>query len=295
MDNNIQELLAPPISLSLETVIDGTKFYSSDSLKEKFVEAFVKSSKGKKIAGQIKILVDKNIILPCYRAKNLGSFIVKKFTRDPEKYILGFYHIEEKKVIILIGNSTSLIGTSSNNELISTTLHECMHLVSGRNFSKFTSTFSKYLEAYYSSFVTYYLKVGKPDPKSVKTLVKYIINLEKRGMQYANKDLGNYYRLIAKLFENKTVLAKEDFVQRVTDLVVALKLMIMHMPSLLNNMRKYRMLFRALDESYYSAFGKKNIYTTPLQELVAVSEVACVFVEMRPHDSVIKKLFKIIA
>ena len=41
----LQELVAAPVSLTLETVIDGTKFYSSDNLKKKFVLAFEKSSK----------------------------------------------------------------------------------------------------------------------------------------------------------------------------------------------------------------------------------------------------------
>ena len=291
----IQELMAAPISLSLETVIDGSKFYSSDKLKRKFVEAFAKSSKGKDITSQIESLVEKKFVMPCYKSKGLFSFIKRKLIGDPDKYILGFYHIKEKRVIVLIENSVSIIGTAANNELVSTTMHECMHLIAGRNFSKFTQVFSNYLNAYYTEFVKHYFNVDSPDQKSIREMMKFIAGLEKRGPGYANSQLKNYYRLMYSLFGNVTVLTDQDFDQRLTDMVVALKLMIMHIASLMKNARKYQMLFTSLNSAYYNAFGKKNQYTTPIQELISLSEIACVFAEMAPHDSVIKRMFKIIA
>jgi len=291
----IQELIAAPISLSLETTIEGSKFYSSDSLKKKFVEAFSKSSKGSQITDQIETLVQKKLVLPCYKSKNLFSFIKKKISGDTDKYILGFYHTKERKVVVLIENAVTIIGTAANNELVSTTMHECMHLSAGKNFSKFTSTFYKHLHSYYTQFVDSYFGVNYPNPKKISELMKYIANLEKRGLDYANKELGNYYREILRLFSSDTTLMESDFDQRLTDMVVALKLMIMHMPSLARNARKYQMLFTSLNSAYLNAFGQRNKYTTPIQELVSLSEVACVFVEISPHDPVVKRLFKIIA
>jgi len=291
----IQELMAAPLSLSLETTIDGSKFYSSDALKTKFVEAFVKSSKGNQVASQVEKLVQKKLVMPCYKSKNLFSFIRKKIIGSSDKYILGFYHVKEKKVVVLIENAVSIIGTAANNELVSTTMHECMHLSAGRNLSKFASTFYKYLHAYYTQFVDSYFGVNYPNAKKISELMKYIVNLEKRGPEYANRELGNYYRLILKLFGPDTTLTPDDFDLRITDMVVALKLMITHMPSLLKNIRKYQMLFTSLNAAYLNAFGQRNKYTTPIQELISLSEVACVFVEMSPHDPVVQRLFKIIA
>jgi len=291
----IQELVAAPLKLSLETTIDGSKFYSSDALKAKFIEAFAKSSKGSQITPQIEKLVQKGLVLPCYKSKNLLGFIKRKLSRSPDKYILGFYHTKEKRVVVLIENAVNIIGTAANNELVSTTMHECMHLSAGKNLSKFASSFYKYLQAYYTQFVDSYFGVNRPEPKKISELMKYILNLEKRGPQYANRELGNYYREIYRLFGTDTTLTEVDFDQRLTDMVVALKLMIMHMPSLLKNARKYQMLFSSLNHAYLYAFGQRNKYTTPIQELISLSEVACVFVEISPHDPVVKRLFKIIA
>jgi len=290
----IQELMAAPIALSLETVIDGSKFYSSDSLKEKFIIAFAKSSKGSHITKEMKKLVDKQIVMPSYKSKGLFSFIKRKLTSSPDKYILGFYHVKEKRVIILIENSMSIFGTSSNNELVSTTMHECMHLAAGRNLSKFVQIFKNNLVEYYSNFINIYFHIDKPSTKKINEMIKYIAMFEKRGPSYANKELGNYFRKLEALFSNDSKLENEVFGERLTELIVALKLFIVHMPSLIKNARRYAMLFSALNQSYFQSFGKRNTYTTPIQELVSLSEVACVLAEMEPLDPVIKRIFQII-
>jgi len=291
----ISELISLPVSLTLETVIDGQKLYSSDHLKEKFILAFEKSSKGSHVAPEIKKLVEKNLILPCYKSKNLFGFIKKKLSRDPNKYILGFYNLEEKKVIVLIENAVSLFGTSANNELASTTMHECMHLIAGRNLSSFKTVFKLHLEAYYSEFIKDYLSIDKPSRSSIDDLINYIAVFEKRGPQYVNSQLKNYVRFLYNNFATQTKLNSEDYNKRLTDIVVALKLFIVHLPSLLKNARLYQMLFTALNHAYFNAFGDRNIYTTPLQELMSISEVACVLAEIEPQASVIQKLFQIIA
>lgn len=291
----IQELMAAPLSLSLETTIDGTKFYSSDVLKQKFIKAFSKSSKGSHVVKEISTLVDKKLVLPCYKSKNLFSFIKSKLTAGPEKYILGFYHVHDKKVIVLIENSVSVFGTAANNELVSTTMHECMHLAAGRNLSKFIQIFYRNLTLYYSNFISDYFKIDKVSPKKIGELIKYIAIFEKRGPSYANKELGNYFRKIQSLFLNDTKLDEQDFNQRLTNVVVALKLFIVHMPSLMKSARNYTMLFTSLNQAYLQSFGKKNLYTTPIQELISLSEIACVLSEMNAQNSSIKNIFKIIS
>ena len=290
----IQELMAAPVSLSLETVIDGTKFYSSDSLKEKFIKSFEKSSKGNHVTKEMEKLVDKKLVLPCYKSKGLFSFIKRKLISSPDKYILGFYHVKEKRVVVLIENSMTIFGTATNNELVSTTMHECMHLAAGRNLAKFIQIFKKNLITYYSNFISIYFSIDNISEKKINELIKYIAIFEKRGPSYANKELGNYFRKIESLFKNDSNLDEQDFRERLTNLIVALKLFIVHMPSLIKNTRNYVMLFSALNQAYLQAFGKRNNYTTPIQELISLSEVACVLAEMKPLDPPIKKIFQII-
>lgn len=294
-NKKIQELFSAPIGLEVALKLDGVTFYSSQKLKDNFVLAFKKSSKGKHIYSEIESLVKKDIIVPCYKSKNLFSFIKNKLTQQSsDKYILAFYHIANKKVVVLIDNSISIFGTSSNNELTSTTMHECMHLVAGKNLPKFIQVFLPKLRSYYSELFTDYFDLKIDPRKKVDEVIKFIAKYEKRGMRYTNKDLTNYFTLLENLFKEDSRLAPQEFQIRLTQYIVAVKLFIISMQSLFKNKNKFVMVFTSLNRAYQLAFGAKNKYTTPIQETIALSEVASVLAEMEPQDPTIKKLFKII-
>lgn len=293
MKDKLQELFSTPTSLIPEITISGTTFYSSKKLKDSFIVAFGKSSKGKHVYSQISILIQKNLILPCYKSKNILSFIKHKLTQSPDKYILAFYNLKEKKVIVLIDNNISIFGTASNNELTSTTLHECMHLVAGINLSKFIQIFKPYLQKYYSTFFGNYLSLKEISKTDIDKVIKFIAKYEKHGPSYANKDLSNYFKFLYELFSTKSNLTDQELQARLTNFIIATKLFIVSMPTLLRNKSRFNSIFTFLDNSYQEAFGKRNTYTTPIQEAISLSEVACVLAEMRSKDPVVKKLLSI--
>jgi hypothetical protein len=293
-DKRLQELFSTPTGLDPEITISGTTFYSSKKLKDSFIIAFGKSSKGKHVYPEISNLVKKGIIIPCYKSKNILSFIKNKLTQSPDKYILAFYNLKERKVIVLIDNSMSLFGTSSNNELASTTLHECMHLVAGKNLPKFTQIFKPYLQAYYSAFFKKYFALKEEPGKKIDEVIKFLSKYEKNGPGYANKDLSNYFKFLNSTFGgSNSNLTDQDFQTRLTNYIVAAKLFIVSMPTLFKNKRNFETIFTYLNEAYQEAFGKRNQYTTPIQEVISLSEVACVLAEMHPKDPVVKKLLQI--
>jgi len=99
----LDELFSLPIGLEVGIVIGGEKFYTSDKLKQSFILAFKKSSRGKPIVGPIEKLIEKEYIIPAYKRKGLLKFFKAKMFASPEdKYALAMYYINEKKIIILI-------------------------------------------------------------------------------------------------------------------------------------------------------------------------------------------------
>lgn len=290
------ELFAPPVGLELEMTIDGQKFYSSDKLKERFVVAFEKSSGGKHIHKEIESLVDKGIVIPCFKSKNLLKFFTHKFSGNKQnKYILAFFYIPMKKVIVLIDNNISLFGTASNRELTSTTMHECMHLASARKPAKFISIFFKDLQEYYGEFFSNYFSLKEVPKKEIGEFIKFISKYEIRGPVYANKDLNNYYSFLYKSFLPYTKLEEEDYKNKVTDYIVSAKLFMVSPETLFKNIRRFTSIFTSLNQAYLKTFGKQNIYTTPIQEIILYSEVACVLSEMKPNHKSITRLFRIIS
>jgi len=290
----VEEFFAVPTGLKPVFKEYGTIFYSSPKLRENFLLAFEKSSKGRNVASDIKRLVKKEVIIPVYKSKNLLSFLKRKLGSGLDKYILAYYSKDYNKVVVIIDNTISLFGTASNNELASTTMHECMHLAAATNLSKFVKYFYPYLAKYYSSFFADFFKLKKLDKKTIDIIIKYIMVFEKRGYSYANKELGNYYRLLDSHLSKFTTLPKADFDQRLTNMIVAVKLLLVSMNSLLANANKFSMVFMSLNRAYRQAFGEANRYSTPIQELISISEVASIFVEMKPKDPVVKKIFSII-
>jgi nitrate reductase assembly molybdenum cofactor insertion protein NarJ len=293
-DKKLQELFSTPTGLEPEITISGTTFYSSEKLKDSFILAFKKSSKGKHVYPEISNLVQKNIVIPCYKSKNILSFIKHKLSKSIDKYILGFYNLTEKKVVVIIDNSISIFGTSSNNELISTTLHECMHLAAGKDLSKFVQIFKPYLQVYYSSFFKDYFSLKEKPIDKINKVIDFLTKYEKYGLEYANKDLPNYFKFLYSIFKSESNLNENDFQVRLTNYIVAVKLFIVNMPTLFKNRSKFDMIFTSLNRAYQEAFGKSNKYTTPIQELVSLSEIACVLSEMKSKDPIIKKILNIV-
>jgi hypothetical protein len=290
---DVNELFSIPVGLKPAIEISGTKFYSSPKLKASFSLAFAKSSKGRSVAKEVTALVEKDIIIPCYKSKNLFSFVKKKLVRgDFNDYILAFYDVDEKRVVVIIDNNVSIFGTAANNSLVSTTMHECMHLSAGKNLRGFLRYFDTHLQKYYSAFLSDYFKLKDVSSKQIDEFIKYLTKYEMRGPRYANKDLSNYFRFLEELLKGNSELESQDFQIRLTNYIVAAKLFIISPNSLFKNERKFSMIFTSLNRAYWEAFGEKNKYTTPIQELVSLSEVACVLSEMNPTDPVIRKLFQ---
>lgn len=292
----MQELFAPPIGLEEEIEIQGQKFYSSDKLKEKFLLAFKKSSRGKPVYPQVEDLVQKKFLLPCFQTKGVLKFITKKLSGNREnKYTLAFYHIPTKIVIVLIDNSMTIFGTAANDELASTTMHECMHLVAGRSLTKFLRIFYKQLRDYYEAMLTDYFELENVKSNDIADFLKFISKFETRGPMYANNKLTNYFNFLKKTFITYTKLDEKEFNDRLVKYIVALKLFLVSPDALVRSARKFSMVFSSLNRGYEIAFGERNTYTFPIQELISMSEVACVLSEMKPTHPAIKKLFKAIA
>lgn len=291
-DKHLEELFAPPIGLELEAVVDGQKFYSSQKLKEAFVKSMGASGRASHIFKQVeKLVMKKKLIVPCYLSKNMYHLFKHKLMGgNDDKSILGFYHMKQKRVFILIDNNVTPIGTAKNDFIASTTMHECVHLYADRMKSKFLKTFKQELDRFYISYFSrlFQLKT-KPD---VSKIVKYISMFEYKRSEQINKQLTKYYYLLEKSLKPHSQLNEKDFVATLKAYIVSIKLSLMNFTTFLRMYKDYKIVYGPIDRAYLEAFGKRNTFTTPYQELSSVSEVICVLSEMKPTYPKIKKMFK---
>jgi len=291
-DKHLEELFAPPIGLELEAVVDGQKFYSSQKLKEAFIKCMGASGRASHIFKQVeKLVMKKKLIVPCYLSKNMYYlFKHKLFSGSDDKSILVFYHTKQKRVFILIDNSVTPIGTANDDFIASTTMHECVHLYADRMKGKFLKTFKQELDRFYISYFSrlFQLKT-KPD---VSKVIKFISMFEYNRSEQTNKKLATYYYLLEKTLKPHSKLDEKDFVAALQAYIVSIKLSLMNFTTFVRMYRDYKVIYGPIDRAYLEAFGKRNTFTTPYQELSSVSEVICVLSEMRPTYPKLKKMFK---
>ncbi len=127
---------------------------------------------------------------------------------------------------------------------------------------------------------------------NVDQIIKFISIFEYQRSEQMNKQLSQYYSLLEKSLKPHTNMDSEDFTRVLTDLIVIIKVYLMNFSVFIRMYRQYKHVLGPLDRAYTEAFGKRNTYTTPYQELSSVSEVICVLSEMKPTHAKIKKMFK---
>ena len=296
-DRYLKELFSLPIGLKVALTVGGSKFFTSEKLKESFVTAFRKSSRGKDIANDIQTMVEKGTIVPCYKHKGLVKFFMKRMFGSPQdKDIMAMYYIEQKQILILIDNNISIFGTASNNELVSTTMHECMHLAAGKNLRKFLSIFTPFLRKFYGEFFTEIFNLKSLPKKELDKVIGFISILDTpAGRANINRSLTRYFNILETAFKPHTALDEELFMKALTDYIVAIKIINLNFNAFRRVYSKYSHLLNALGRSYKKAFGKSNTITGMYQEMFSVSEVICVVAELFPSDGNIKKAFKMMA
>lgn len=291
-DKYLEELFSLPIGLEVEAVVDGQKFYSSQKLKEAFLKSMGASGRSSQIFDQVESLVmKKKLIVPCYLSKNMFRFFFHKMLGKPEdKSILGFYHMKQKRVFILIDNTISPIGTAQNDFLASTTMHECVHLYADRMKGKFLNLFKADLEKFYISYFSRVFRLkSKPN---VINIIKFIAKFEYQRAHQMNKQLTTYHSLLKKELQPHSTLNDTDFEKILLKLIISVKLSLINFPAFVRMYRTFIDIYAPFDRAYQEAYGKKNKYTSPYQELASVSEVICVLSEIKPTHSKIKKMFK---
>jgi hypothetical protein len=293
MTKNLKEM-GLPINLQLEDVIDSTKVYSSPKLKQDFIEAFRKSSSGQDIVEKISDLVlERKVVVPCYKSKGIFSLLkYKLFGEVEDKVIMALTNDANNKIYIFIDNHLSLIGTSSNEILVSTTLHELMHLSARLHIEKFISIAKPYLTEYYKNAFMGIFDL-KTDQFSVDEVIKFLSKFEGNHISLVGK-LGTYASILDNEFKNITNLSMNEFIKRITGMMTIIKIILYSFSTFLKVYRNYIYLFTPLMRSYELSFNKKNNVSTPFQELFAISEVICVLAELKSNDPKIKQLVHII-
>jgi len=279
-EQTIQELWALPTKMK-ELPFDfyGYKLYSSDKLTLKFFEAVLSTDWGRYHAKNLKRLLEKKYVVPTFMDKGILSFLSKRFKRDWTKNVQGLYSDDLNKVIVFIDNNSNWLGVSSNKSLVKTTLHELMHLSASKNMAGFfrimKPTFQKYYSSYFSDIFSC------EENLNVDEILKALYSTEGKFSKALHK---KFMDSITNTIKSKTTLGEDEYYDIFKDIFLITSSFVTNPSLLLRYYSRFYHIFGPLNDAYMETFKERNSYTSPAQELWALSEVAAVMVELLPVD-----------
>jgi len=274
--DNLQELFVLPFGAEVVATFGNIPVYSSEKLKEKFIEAILLSKTLSKCIDKIAEMVKYGQIVPCWQSSNVISFIARSiFAPARSKILVGAYSQPEKTIYIVIDNKTNWFLSYPNELLEDVLLHELCHKFAVEIPGAFYAEFNDVLQKFYSSYFMDLFSLPKEKSKEVSIIVedflKFLVTYQSKAIL-----IKKFIRLYEKELDSfgKLAVDKKQFrVRQVSLLITIAKIASEQDPLEIFSSSAQTIL--PLYEAY-KRFGLSNLDTICLQELVAPSEVVSI-------------------
>jgi hypothetical protein len=293
-----QEFFTLPVRLEPIRVLGNVTLFTSDSLKKKLIESlYLRGSFLKPVASELSVLIQKDIVVPCYMAKNLKQLIVKKllslhdfkFEKDLHqtsvKESYGFFSFTDKKVILLIDNNLKYVAFTSES-LQKTLIHELMHYCANFKSKEFWNLFKDEISRFYLVFFSMYFDIGDPDRIS-DTLEKYSEFLYKK-VETTHKlkviDILKKVKLEIDKIITFSSFSSVTILTLVSRLLYAYKILCTNPILFGANVEYLQPIIHELEMTYKAITGKVPV-SLPGQELLIPSEIICNLAEIESNKS----------
>ena len=286
----LKEFFTLPINQVKLGTIFGTDLYTSDTLKQKFIQA-IESTEYNYYLPNISNLVAKGIIVPTFSSKHMISFIMKKFplftssNNDFDPDILAFYNNEDGRIYILIdSNISNILGHVKNDIVGSLAVHELMHLFCAKK----PNIYLKYFEVELVMFYTEAFKMifNADVPRNiVSEMVRTFCLKYEFKTQFTLREPVNYIFDKIKKFTN---IPDKELFSIVVDYVASWY----HDTNDKNNLQfnefmKFHMVFHSVYNKYFHIDVKNK---DCLQEALTTSEVIATLAENGELLNSVKKI-----
>jgi len=261
----------------------GSKVYTSNSLKQKFLQSLAESSKGGPVVKTVKDLVERKIVIPAYKTKSIFRSILKLNPINLQG-IGGLTDYEKTKVYVFIETQANVFTFVSSNSIAIVTVHELVHLLShlDKNFfiKTFMEEFIQFYEYYYSKVFS--CRIDEFNKKDLTELIKYIYSIEHMASWNGMKLYTDYKNKLEKLVKDKTSMneamynkVRNDYFTGIFSIFKAESSNAFHVVP--NIVAHFPHIYRPLYWAYKQIFAADLFAERQLafQELYAPSEIIC--------------------
>ena len=296
MNDQLNEVFAPPIGLHLVARVAGHDIYTSSSLNKTFLKALDKSGRTRAAYSKLELLIQKGRLIPCHSTTGLISFIDwKLFQPANEKTVtMGFYDRGSKKVYIMISNNANVFSVVANDFLGVLTIHELIHMFSDVKKALFVNMFKTELIAYYRELWKQLFSIADIPDKVTEKIIRHIfINIENSKI-INNNSILKYNALMSSELRKYSTLGEEQFSKILSDYMVITKIFLVSTDRFLQSRGQYKHILMPLYYAYQRAFSIRNMTTICIQELIFPSEVIAIASEdMRYGNKALKAIARL--
>ena len=119
MDDQLNEVFAPPIGIEVIARVDGENIYGSSFLNKMFLKALDKCGRTSPAYSKFEMLLQKGKIVPGHQTRGIFSFLDWKLHKPSSErtVTMGFYDRTSKKVYILLSNNANVFSVVDNDFL----------------------------------------------------------------------------------------------------------------------------------------------------------------------------------
>jgi hypothetical protein len=284
MKDELNEFSTIPIgNLEVAGEYYGSKVYTSQSLKSKFLQSLAESSKGGPVVKTVKDLIERKIVVPAYKTKSVFRSILKLNPINLQG-IGGLTDYGKTKVFVFIETQANIFTFVSSNAIAIVTVHELVHLLSHLNKKYFISTFMEEFIKFYGYYFSkvFSCRIDEFNQKDLKDLITYIYSIEHLSQIVGTKLYKEYKQKVEKLTKDKTSMNEmmynkyiDSYFTAVFTIFKAESNNAFHMvPQIVEY---FAHIYRPLYWAYKNVFAADLFKERQLafQELYAPSEVIC--------------------
>ncbi len=269
---NINELFAAPIGLEKAGDIHGFTLYTSNILKEKFINAYENSIYKDYAFESVKKLVKEGLITPVFSTRSMIKFfLIRPFQSKKSIITVGFYSPVYKKIFILIDSRANIFGQIIDNLIAETTIHEAIHCLAQKNPKLFLSLFMKDLSIYYKFVYRRMFNTFGLESIEIKPLIYRIFNRFDAGG--AGVKFKEFFELMEKYIKSKSDYTSENFDKQLFLYAKAISLFYKENTECFNQF--YGFFHECHKKAYMDAFSIDPSPQICYQEAVIPSEVIC--------------------
>jgi len=252
MDDQLNEVFAPPIGLKPIAKVDGDILYGSQMLNRSFLTALDKCGRTSPAYAKFEMLLNQGKLIAGHQTPGIFSFRDWKLHKPSSQQTLtmGFYDRQSKKVYILISNNANKWSVVDNNFLGTLVIHELMHMFSDVKRPLFINLFKKELVAYYTALWEQLFSISNIPEKRTENIVRHLfVNIE-TSRTINNNSFMKYNAIMNKELRPLTTLKQNEFDKILTDYMMLTQIFLINTDKFLNTRRQYKHILNPMSDCY---------------------------------------------